>query len=143
MIEIIYDTSNLEGSCYIEILPDKYKGECWNPSSIYFTEENFGYITPVFEKCHKKFDYYAFNEIDIDTWKLISKELEYVKQYLANSPNPYSLKDIIGFPFTDSEEEFIDNFDTNVKQLISMITQFLSWIEEKSASTKFISVLGM
>lgn len=66
-----------------------------------------------------------------------------MKQYLANNPNPYSLKEIIGFPFTDSEEEFIDHFDTNVKQLISMITQFLSWIEEKSASTKFISVLGM
>ncbi|MEA0562361.1 hypothetical protein [Lysinibacillus irui] len=46
MIEIIYDLSVLEGSCYIEILPDIYKGECWNSSSIFFTEDNFGYILP-------------------------------------------------------------------------------------------------
>lgn len=71
VIEIIYDANSLEGSCYIEVLPSKYKGECWNKNSIFFTEENFGYILPAFEKCYKKFDYYAFNEIDIDTWSLI------------------------------------------------------------------------
>ncbi|MFE0507854.1 hypothetical protein ACWF7H_26330 [Peribacillus butanolivorans] len=143
MIEIIYDVSTLEGSCYIEVLPDKNKGECWNTSSIFFTEENFGYIMPAFEKCYKKFDYFAFNEIDTDTWKMIIKELETMKQYLANNPSPQSLKDVLGFPFTYSEEEFMENYDTNIKQLISMITEFQSWIDEKSVSTKFISVLGM
>ncbi|MCY9547203.1 hypothetical protein [Lysinibacillus xylanilyticus] len=143
MIEIIYDASTLEGSCYIEVLPDKYKGECWNTSSIFFTEENFGYIMPAFEKCYKKFDYYAFNEIDIETWKLIIWELEKMKQYLSDNPTPHSLKDILGFPFVYSEEEFLGNYDTNFKQLISMITEFQSWINEKSVSAKFISVLGM
>lgn len=143
MIEIIYDASTLEGSCYIEVLPDKYKGECWNKSSIFFTEDNFGYIMPAFEKCYKKFDYYAFNEIDIATWKLIILELEKMKQYLSNNPNPHSLKDVLGFPFVYSEEEFMENYDTNLKQLISMITEFQSWINEKSVSAKFISVLGI
>ncbi|MFJ5566205.1 hypothetical protein [Lysinibacillus xylanilyticus] len=143
MIEIIYDASTLEGSCYIEVLPDKYKGECWNTSSIFFTEENFGYIMPAFEKSYKKFDYYAFNEIDIETWKLIIRELEKMKQYLSDNPNPHSLKDVLGFPFVNSEEEFLENYDTNFKQLISMITEFQLWINEKSVSAKFISVLGM
>ncbi|MEE3952762.1 hypothetical protein [Peribacillus frigoritolerans] len=143
MIEIIYDASTLEGSCYIEVLPDKYNGECWNTSSIFFTEDNFGYIMPAFEKCYKKFDYYAFNEIDIETWKLIIMELEEMKQYLSDNPNPQSLKDVLGFPFVYSEEEFMENYDTNLKQLISMITEFQWWINEKSALTKFISVLGM
>ncbi|WP_242222579.1 hypothetical protein [Bacillus cereus group sp. BfR-BA-01380] len=143
MIEIIYDASTLEGSCYIEVLPDKYKGECWNTSSIFFTEENFGYIMPAFEKCYKKFDYFAFNEIDIATWKLLIMELEKMKQYLSEKPNPHSLKDVLGFPFAYSKEEFMENYDTNIKQLISMITEFQSWIKEKSVSTKFISVLGM
>ena len=143
MIEIIYDTGSLEGSCYIEILPDKYKGECWNTPSIFFTEDNFGYIMPALEKCYKKFDYYAFNEIDIDTWSLINKELERMKQYLASNPNPSSLKDVLGFPFVFSEKEFIENYDTNIKQLIFMITELQSWIEQKSFSTKYISVLGI
>jgi len=140
MIEIIYDARTLEGSCYIEVLPDKYKGECWNTSSIFFTEENFVYIMPAFEKCYKKFDYYAFNEIDIETWKLIIWELEKMKQYLSDNPNPHSLKDVLGFLFVNSEEEFLENYDTNFKQLISMITEFQSWINEKSVSAKFISV---
>ena len=143
MIEIIYDTGSLEGSCYIEILPDKYKGECWNTTSIFFTEDNFGYIMPALEKCYKKFDYYAFNEIDIDTWSLINKELERMKQYLGSNPNASSLKDVLGFPFVFSEKEFIENYDTNIKQLIFMITELQSWIEQKSFSTKFISVLGI
>ncbi|MFD4818863.1 hypothetical protein [Peribacillus butanolivorans] len=143
MIEIIYDASTLEGSCYIEVLPDKYKGECWNTSSIFFTEENFGYIMAAFEKCYKKFDYYAFNEIDTETWKLIIMELEKMKQYLSDNPYPHSLKDVLGFPFAYSEEEFMENYDTNIKQLTLMITDFQSWIKEKSVSTKFISVLGM
>ena len=58
MIKIIYDVSTLDGSCYIEVLPDKYKGECWNTSSIFFTEDNFGYIMPAFQKSYKKFNYY-------------------------------------------------------------------------------------
>ncbi|MFB7157346.1 hypothetical protein [Lysinibacillus sp. NPDC056232] len=143
MIEIIYDIHSLEGSCYIEVLPDQYKGECWNTSSIFLTEENFGYILPALEKCYKKFDYFAFNEIEIDTWSLINIELKSMKQFLDSNPNPSSLKDVIGFPYNYSEREFRENYDTNSKQLISMITEFQSWIEQKSSSTKFISVLGI
>ncbi|MFJ5565940.1 hypothetical protein [Lysinibacillus xylanilyticus] len=143
MIEITYDLSTLEDNCYLEVLPDKYKVKCWYTSSIFFTEENFGYIMPAFEKCYKKFDYYDANEIDIETWKLIIWELEKMKQYLSDNPNPHSLKDVLGFLFLDSEEEFLKNYDTNLKQLISMITEFQSWINEKSVSTKFITVLGM
>ncbi|KPB06256.1 hypothetical protein [Bacillus sp. CHD6a] len=147
MIEIIYDVSTLEGSCYIEILPDKYKGDCWSSSSIFFSEDNFSYIMPIFEKCFGKFDYYAFNEIDIETWKSIIKELQKMKDCLSNNPKPNSLKAVIGFPFIYSEEEFMgkftENYDKNIQQLITMITEFQNWIEAKIPSTKVISVLGM
>lgn len=143
MIEIIYDESTLEGSCYIEILPDKFKGKCWNTSSIFFAEQNFGYIMPVFEKCYKKFDYYAFNQIEIEIWKLIIMELENMKKFLFVNPNPHSLKDVLGFLFAYSEEEFMENYDSNIRQLILMITEFQSWIKGESVSTKVISVLGI
>lgn len=143
MIEIIYDADVLEGTSYIEILPAKYKDECWTATSIFFTEENFGYMIPAFEKGYEKFDYFALNEIDIETWELIIMELEVMKQYLLNKPNPHTIKDVLGFPFAYSEEEFKENYDINIKQLILMITGFQSWIEEKSLSTKIISVLGM
>ncbi len=143
MIEIIYDLNVLEGSCYIEILPDTYKGKCWNSSSIFFTEDNFGYILPAIEKCYKKFDYFAFNEIEIEIWSQINKELEKMKQVLQSNPNPHSLKDTIGFLYDYSEKEFRENYGINIKQLISMMTEFQMWIEQKSSTTKFISVLGI
>jgi len=143
MVEIIYDIHSLEGSCYIEILPDQYNGKCWSTSSIFFTEDNFGYIMPAIEKCYKKFDYFAFNEIEIDTWRLINIELKSMKLFLESNPNPSSLKDVIGFLYDYSERAFIENYDTNIKQLISMITEFQCWIEQKSSSTKFISILGI
>ncbi|HBT73823.1 MAG TPA: hypothetical protein DEB37_16735 [Lysinibacillus sp.] len=143
MIEIIYDTNSLEGSCYIEILPDQYRGECWNSSSIYFTEDNFGYILPAIDKHYKKFDYFAFNEIEMDIWDLINQELERMKQFLNSKPNPNSLKEGIGFLYGYSEQEFIENYDTNVQQLITMITEFQSWIMQKRSTTQFISVLGI
>lgn len=62
---------------------------------------------------------------------MIIKELEIMKQYLANNSNSQSLKDVIGFPFKYSEDEFIQNSETNVKLLISMITEFQSWIMKK------------
>lgn len=143
VIEIIYDLKALEGSCYIEILPDTYKGECWNTSSIFFTEDNFGYILPAIEKCYKKFDYFAFNEIEIEIWSQINKELEKMKQVLQSNPNPHSLKDTIDFLYDYSEKEFRENYNTNIKQLILMMSEFQTWIEEKGSTTKFISVLGI
>ncbi|AUZ26538.1 hypothetical protein C1T28_08250 [Bacillus subtilis] len=143
VINVIYDIKTLEGSCYIEVLPDRYNDKCWNASSIFFTEDNFGYIVPVFEKCYKKFDYFGVNEIDTDTWKIILKELESLKRNLTNDPKPESLKGILGFPFCYSEKEFMENYNINVKQLCLMITEFQLWIEEKSVSAKFISILGM
>lgn len=143
MIEIIYDLNVLEGSCYIEILPDTYKGKCWNSSSIFFTEDSFSYILPAIEKCYKKFDYFAFNEIEIEIWGQINKELEKMKHVLQSNPTPQSLKDTIGFLYDYSEKEFRENYDINIKQLISMMTEFQMWIEQKSSTTKFISVLGI
>ncbi|MCM3576500.1 hypothetical protein M3172_25485 [Mesobacillus subterraneus] len=85
----------------------------------------------------------SFNEIDIDTWSLIIRELEKIKQFLVEDPEPNSLKGVLRFPFTYSETEFLEDYEVNKKQLISMITDFQLWINEKGLSTKIISVLGM
>jgi hypothetical protein len=142
-IEIISDVNILQGSCYMEIFPNNYEGGYWNESSIFLTEENFGYIMPVFEKCCEEFDYCGVNGMDIRTWNEILKELEEMKQYLLNHPEPHSLEHIVGFIYDGVEEAFMKDYNENRKQLISMITEFQVWIEEQSKTTKVISVLGM
>jgi len=42
---------------------------------------------PAFEKRYDKFDYFDSNETDTDIWTVIIKELEKMKQNLANNPN--------------------------------------------------------
>ncbi|WP_270801992.1 hypothetical protein [Bacillus changyiensis] len=66
-----------------------------------------------------------------------------MRSVIRNSFNEIGIDNVLGFPFAYAEAEFMENPHTNIKQLILMITDFQSWIEEKSLSTKFISVLGM
>ncbi len=54
-----------EGSCYIEFLPGKYKGKCWNKESIYMNEEDFGFVLKCIEEGFPQYDYYSFNEIPL------------------------------------------------------------------------------
>lgn len=98
---------------------------------------------PAIEKHYKTFDYYAFSDIDIETWKLIVVELEQTQKYLTTNFAQSKLKDYIGFIFGSSEQKFLSDVDNNVKQLISMIEQFQEWITEKSKTHLFISVLGI
>ncbi|WP_342578513.1 hypothetical protein [Psychrobacillus sp. FSL K6-2843] len=74
---------------------------------------------------------------------MISFELEQLKIFLTEKPIKISLKEVLGFPFVYSEKEFMENYDTNSAQLITMITQFQLWIQKKSLVTSFISVLGI
>lgn len=43
-LKILHSRNELEGTCYIELLPGKYCGTCWNEGSLFFTEEDFGYF---------------------------------------------------------------------------------------------------
>jgi hypothetical protein len=49
-IRLIQNLTELHGTCYFEILPGKYEGNCWNHNSVFLTEEVFGYLEPVFER---------------------------------------------------------------------------------------------
>lgn len=46
----IYKLDELEGSCYIEVLPGPYRDRCWNEDSIYMDEETFGYLESAVKK---------------------------------------------------------------------------------------------
>ncbi|MEH1940550.1 MAG: hypothetical protein V7L01_10080 [Nostoc sp.] len=43
-IRLIRSLSELDGTCYFEILPGRYEGNCWNQNSVFITEEVFGYF---------------------------------------------------------------------------------------------------
>jgi len=95
------------------------------------------------EKVFPKFDYYAFNEIDSQTWISILKELNLLKNVLANYTPIVKLKDHVYFVFELDENEFMNDLDHNIKSTITLIDDFSRWVYEKIETTDYISILGI
>jgi hypothetical protein len=143
-IEIIYELENLQGTCYVEIKPGKYSGENWGEGSIFFTDETFTYFSNAIEKHYKKYSLLGISEINSETWKLILAELENLKVFLTNNPEPEDLKKHIEYLYLGVTEKYIlENLNKNLADLVKVITEFQSWINEKSKDNEYISILGI
>lgn len=143
-IKIIRDLDSLQGTCYVEIKPGKYTGEHWTKESIFFTDETFTYFSSAIEKYYKKHSLWGMSEISRVTWKLIVEELENLKLFLMDNPKADELKNHIGFFYLDStEKKFKENLNQNVSDLVQVISEFQTWITEKSKNNGYISILGI
>ncbi len=72
---MIRDQSELESTCYIELLPGKYEGTSWNEESVFFDEECFGFIERKIVRHCPKYDHYSFTDINRSTWEFILADL--------------------------------------------------------------------
>jgi len=143
-IKIIRDLDSLQGTCYVEIKPGKYTGEHWTKESIFFTDETFTYFSSAIEKYYKKYSLWGMSEISRETWKLIVEELENLKLFLMDNPKADELKNHIGFFYLDStEKKFKENLNQHVSDLVQVISEFQTWITEKSKNNGYISILGI
>ncbi|WP_068505814.1 hypothetical protein [Paenibacillus kribbensis] len=142
-MKIIRNKEELEGTCYIEILPGRYLGQCWSDTSIFLTEELFGFIEKSVESEHSTYDHYAFNEIQKETWWSILGRLERVINLLEGQPKMNTLKEHIGFYFGYSENEFKKDYENNIEKLRELIKEFQTWIKEQLRSQDYISILGI
>ncbi|MCM3016595.1 hypothetical protein M3582_00685 [Priestia megaterium] len=143
-IKIIRDLDSLQGTCYVEIKPGKYTGEHWTKESIFFTDETFTYFSSAIEKYYKKYSLWGMSEISRETWKLIVEELENLKLFLMDNPKADELKNHIGFFYLDSmEKKFKENLNQHVSDLVQVISEFQTWITEKSKNNGYISIIGI
>ncbi|MGW8956951.1 hypothetical protein [Paenibacillus sp. NPDC055715] len=142
-MKIIKNKEELEGTCYIEILPGRYLGQCWNDTSIFLTEEVFGFIEKSIESEYPTYDHYAFNEIQKEVWWRILGRLERVINLLEGHHKMNTLKEHIGFFFGCSKDEFIKDYENNIEKLRELINEFQTWIKEQLKSQNYISVLGI
>ncbi|KAA8787566.1 hypothetical protein ABIE27_003716 [Paenibacillus sp. 4624] len=142
-MRIIRDKEELEGTCYIEVLPGKYLETCWNEHSIFLDEEVFGYLEKAIYDIYPKYDHYAFTEIHRDTWMLILEQLNELVILLDEKVTMDELKEHVYFLFGSSEDEFQQDFDHNVQKLRELIIEFETWIKEQLKTQEYISVLGI
>ncbi|MGD6816764.1 hypothetical protein [Metabacillus sp. 84] len=141
---IIYDADTLEGSSYVEIKPGRSAGRHWNKASIYLTDETFTFLAPAIVKHHKNYSLFGISRIDRETWKKILTELDKVKQALVDKPGAENLKDLIGFLILEeTEKNFRKNPDQNCGDLIRLIAEFQTWVENKTKDHDYLTILGI
>lgn len=142
-MKVIYDPKELEGSCYIEILPGKYNGVCWNSESIYFDEESFTFFEKTISMAQPNYDHFAFTEIDQKAWRRIVDQLDIIREFLEENPKIDEIDNYFDFIYEYIRQEFVDDFEKNVTKLAALFKEFQSWIVRKLQSHDYISVLGI
>ncbi|MEN1985605.1 hypothetical protein [Paenibacillus hubeiensis] len=140
---MITDQSELDGSCYIEILPGTYQGKCWNEGSVFFTEETFAYIETSIEREVPAYDHYGFNVISKQEWARILKRLDVLAALLRERPSMEAIKQHVDFFYGDGEEEFRQSYDEHIAWLADLVHGFRTWLREQLEMHEYISVLGI
>jgi hypothetical protein len=139
----IIDKSELEGTCYMEILPGEYHGQCWNEGSLYFTEEGFSYFEEIIKNIVPEYDHYEFIGILSGKWRAIANDFSKMEDLLSSAKSIDELKGKLGYFFEISQEDFNENFEKNRRDLVCTTHKFIVWIRAKLEEYDTISILGI
>jgi hypothetical protein len=142
-IRAIADKSELEGTCYVEIMLGKYKGACWNDESLFFEEEVFGYFEPCIERHVPEFDHYAFTEMNFNQCVLVASSLRDLAVLAQSAVTTKQLEDKVGFIFQSSAHQFEKDFPENTSALAKLAEELADWLMYQASSHQHISILGL
>jgi hypothetical protein len=142
-IRIITNKGELEGTCYMEVLPGPYREQCWNEGSLFFEEEVFGYLEPIIKRHVETYDHYAFTEIEKEQWLAIVNDFDKLELQLISSKSISDLQNQVSFIFKRGDERFSSNFDINKTALSQLVAEFSKWIRAKTNEHDSITILGM
>jgi hypothetical protein len=142
-IRAIKNKGELEGTCYVELLPGKYKEQCWNASSLFFEEEVFGYLENIISKHVPAYDHYAFTQIDKVAWDKIIDDFQSLESTLDQYQSVEDLRKDVGFLFRGSEVQFAENFKENKAALGRLLSEVSIWISKESSQKGCVTVLGL
>jgi len=140
---MIADQDELEGTCYIEVLPGKYENECWNPQSVFFEEEHFGFIEPTIIRHCPEHDHYSFTDINKSTWQDILADLERLATGIGDSSRLSEIRNEVDVFFTTTERRFLESENENMSHLRETLVEFIRWVRTMLESNDTIAVLGM
>ena len=142
-IRLIHDKAELQGTCYIELLPGKYNGQCWNDGSLFIEEEVFELIEPIFERHEPQFDHYSFVCIQEPAWERIIAGLERLAERAEKATDVSDLRGDVGFLFRSTEAEFVRDFRANAGALARLSRELAAWLRQQLRDHECVSVLGM
>lgn len=142
-IRLIRDKSELQGTCYFELLPGEYRGQCWNDESVFLDEDVFGLIEPIIARHEPQFDHYSFVGIRRPAWERIIADLERLAEHAGSAASISDLRGELGFLFTTTEREFDQNFRASAEALAGLASELVGWLGDQLREHECVSVLGM
>ncbi|UTW54392.1 hypothetical protein [Kordiimonas sp. SCSIO 12610] len=142
-IKIINNTTDLDGTCYIELSLGRYSGNHWAPSSLYFAEEIFGFIEPIFEKHIQNYNHYGINNPGVNEWNKITSALSELANFLRSVRDFEEVLGHIGFMFGDVRDYFQRHFNTCQRDLIQLIGDVIEWVNTNLPHHRYIAILGI
>jgi hypothetical protein len=140
---ILHDPDHLVGNHYMEVLPGRYGGQCWNAGSAYVDEEVFGYLEGVIGVHEPAFDHFAFTEIPRATWEAILADLTALAAELEAATRVDDLRGRVYYLFTNSEARFADQFPASARGLSALTRELVAWCRDQLRTHDHLTVLGM
>lgn len=142
-IRLIYDRSELRGTCYFELLPGRYEGECWRHGSVFITEESWGYLEPTVQVVERLYDHYSFIDVPSANWREILTLLRVLAADIERAQKVAQLPSQIGFFFSTSRATFAARFRANRDALVALIRDLCAWIERQLETHEYVAILGI
>lgn len=142
-IRLIDDKAELQGTGYFELLPGKYRGQCWNDGSVFLAEDVFGLVEPIIARHESRFGHYSFVEICRLTWEKIIADLQGLAERAKSANDIGELHGEVGFLFTPTEREFAQEFRANAEALSRLTMDLSRWLLEQLKRHECVSALGI
>lgn len=141
-LTLIRDTKTLEGTCYFEFLPGKFKNKCWNQQSVFLSEDAYELVEECFSRDVDRYDHYAFMEADRETIEKITQCLDVLA---AKIENVASLKDLLAsMRIGEYQRSELEAGWPETKQPLKMMVRELSqWLRDSILGHEVVSILGM
>lgn len=138
--KVLRNLDGSQGTDYMEILPGEFKGNWWNPESIFFREEAFDIVETIICSRVPSYDHYGNTNIDSHTcWEII-RDLDRFASVLSATATKADLK---GLPIFARQGYFFENFEENLPALRQMVHALTTWLREVMAYARSITTLGL
>ena len=140
--QILRNIDGRSGSCYMEMLPGPFKGNCWNAESLFFDPDadGFGIVEAIVSSHVPSYDHYGNTTIDGRTCWDIVRDLEELVGILRSDASP---SDMQRLPIFQRNAYFFANVEKNRPALLKMVTELVAWLREVLDYYGSITILGI
>jgi hypothetical protein len=142
-LRVIKDKAFLEGTAYIELMPGRYTGECWNQGSLFLDEDTFGFFEGIISNQLPEYDHYAFTEVSSSRWEPIVSRLKGFAAEVRAAREPAELPRDIYYFMNDTEQRFAEEFSENSRRLQEVASELATWLETAANNNDAVTILGL